>query len=208
MATGGGLGKRVSAKQRRGNGLSRTGACAQCRSVRTRKSLRPRVRRHRTRRSTVQLSNPAVKAVGREHHTCSSYPDSAEQGQLDLPADSFAGGLRDRPARERDAGSGLGKGGQGDRAALCRLRRLRRRPPRQFPLRRRQPLPPISRLETWIPLSRWCKANGLAAPCPLTRAPAPGLRAEHDRAGFLCCAPAARWRIGTGWKSGWGSRRR
>ena len=24
--------------------------------------------------------------------------------------------------------------------------------------------------ETWIPLSRWCKANGLAAPCPVTMA--------------------------------------
>ena len=28
--------------------------------------------------------------------------------------------------------------------------------------------------ETWIPLSRWCRVNGLAAPCPLTAAPAPG----------------------------------
>ena len=27
--------------------------------------------------------------------------------------------------------------------------------------------------ETWIPLSRWCKANGLAAPCPVGPAPAP-----------------------------------
>ena len=27
--------------------------------------------------------------------------------------------------------------------------------------------------ETWIPLSRWCKANGLAAPCPVTMAALP-----------------------------------
>jgi N-acetylmuramoyl-L-alanine amidase len=27
--------------------------------------------------------------------------------------------------------------------------------------------------ETWVPLSRWCKANGLAAPCPLTVAALP-----------------------------------
>ena len=29
-------------------------------------------------------------------------------------------------------------------------------------------------IETWIPLYRWCKAHGLAAPSPLTAAPAPG----------------------------------
>ena len=29
-------------------------------------------------------------------------------------------------------------------------------------------------VETWVPLGRWCRANGLTAPCPLTTAPAPG----------------------------------
>jgi len=28
--------------------------------------------------------------------------------------------------------------------------------------------------ETWISLGRWCRANGLAAPCPLASAPVPG----------------------------------
>jgi N-acetylmuramoyl-L-alanine amidase len=28
--------------------------------------------------------------------------------------------------------------------------------------------------ETWVPLARWCKANGLSAPCPLSSTPTPG----------------------------------
>ena len=28
--------------------------------------------------------------------------------------------------------------------------------------------------ETWVPLIRWCKANGLSAPCPLATTPTPG----------------------------------
>ena len=29
-------------------------------------------------------------------------------------------------------------------------------------------------VETWVPLARWCKANGLSAPCPLSATPTPG----------------------------------
>ena len=32
----------------------------------------------------------------------------------------------------------------------------------------------IQPAETWVPLARWCKANGLSAPCPLAATPTPG----------------------------------
>ena len=37
------------------------------------------------------------------------------------------------------------------------------------------PNPPA---ETWVPLTRWCKANGLSIPCPLAASSAPSRRAQ------------------------------
>ena len=44
--------------------------------------------------------------------------------------------------------------------------------------------------ETWVPLSRWCRANGLAAPCSLATGPAPGYALSTTNGVFV-------WRTGS-----------
>ena len=39
--------------------------------------------------------------------------------------------------------------------------------------------------ETWVPLARWCKANGLSAPCPLTATLTPGYALSTSRGVFV-----------------------
>jgi N-acetylmuramoyl-L-alanine amidase len=39
--------------------------------------------------------------------------------------------------------------------------------------------------ETWIPLDRWCRVNGMAAPCPLTTAPVPGYAVSTTNGVFV-----------------------
>jgi N-acetylmuramoyl-L-alanine amidase len=36
------------------------------------------------------------------------------------------------------------------------------------------PAPANQPAETWVPLARWCKSNGLSAPCPVAATPTPG----------------------------------
>jgi N-acetylmuramoyl-L-alanine amidase len=49
--------------------------------------------------------------------------------------------------------------------------------------------------ETWVPLSRWCRANGLAAPCPVTLAglPAHALSTPNGVFVFRPGSESARW---------------
>ena len=142
-------------------------------------------------------------------------PRSPSTARLHLPADLLvAGGLRVRGAasvrRQRltdwesdqtaQTAPAVTVGDQaGPRAAAS---------PRPCPLPRRPPSCDQSAIETWIPLYRWCKAHGLAAPCPLAAWAYAGLRAEHAQRGLRPARRAASRPIGTGWKSGWGSRRR
>ena len=48
-----------------------------------------------------------------------------------------------------------------------------------------KPAATIQFTETWVPLSLWCQANGLAAPCPLTSSPSPGYAVSTTNGIFM-----------------------
>ena len=214
MAVGRGLGKRVSGAPapRVRNGLSQTRACAQCQRVRTGKGFCPRVRRCRTRRGAAHSRNPISKAVGWQGNSRPREPEPAHGGgrcscwffcwRAARPVSRRNGcSLRLGNGREGNctgdaarAGNASRAGGAtGPRANSCSAGDTRCH---QSVYRDLDFAGPLVQGE-WF--GGAVSADGRASA---------GLRAEHAPTGFSCCAQAARWRIGTGWKSGWHSRRR